>query len=192
MTEELSLDKKEKERKSTAFCSRQVVTSTDENKSSCRAKNLPMSPSIIQGKAFFSSAVSRGARSMQGLQPWHAVRWRLVRPCWARSPSLSSVYTSAGLAASHFLSSRHWNLKLRPSGIDELSGDPAELSGTDILKWAGPGKMPNSLILEGTATCRWPRHRADRCTPDNVCSHECDRGKVIEGFRSKWIYIAFS
>lgn len=150
-----------------------------------------MSPSIIQGKAFFSSPDSRGARSMQGLQPWHTVRWRLVRPCWARSPSLSSVFTSAGLAAPHFLSSRHWNLKLRPSGIDELSGDPAELSGADIPKSARPGKMPNSLISEGTATFRRPRGRADRCTPDNVCSRKCDRGKVIEGFLSTWRHIAF-
>lgn len=42
------------------------VGTNDENKSSCRAENLPVSPSIIQGKAFFSSAASRGAKAREG------------------------------------------------------------------------------------------------------------------------------
>lgn len=85
-----------------------------------------------------------------------------IRPCL---PSLSPVHTNRGRGVPHFLSARHWNLKLRHRGIDELSGTALQsCQGLTPWKWAGPGEKANSLISEGTATFWRARGRADRCT----------------------------
>ena len=103
------------------------VGTNDENKSSCRAENLPVSPSIIQGKAFFSSAASRGAKAREGTTALtHSRVTARGKDTFvlgvSASPSWSSAHVNGGRAVPHFLSSRHWNLKLRHCGIDELSG----------------------------------------------------------------------
>lgn len=145
------------------------VGTNDENKSSCRAENLPVSPSIIQGiRPFLALQLAEGRRPAKGRQPWHTVGWRLGER--TRS-SLAWALAVLKLCACDRRASRPSfpvisSLKPQITALWNwwaVRRDPAELSGADTLKWTGPGEMANSLISEGTATF-W------RLAADNVCS----------------------
>lgn len=140
-----------------------------------------MSPSIIQGRTYFRSGAIRGARPVQEVQPWHIISWCLGE---RTHPPLMGAHMNRGWGVPHFLSSHHWNLKLWPRAIDELSRVTLwSRQGVDTLKWAGLGEMANSLISRE----RWHFDgRAVMYARSNVAAGR----KVNEGFCFKWPRLA--